>query len=862
MRMRLAFGNSESQTRHSGSDSLSKREEPVPDFQKAFQLVRQDLAFAMRGLARSPGLTLTIIVSLSLGVGANVAVFTTIDRVFLQAPPGVVKPDQMRRLYSRIFYVRGMDYGPTGRVGDNFSTRDLGALTEATRGTARLAGNYPGYGARLNGSDRRVRRTFVSPGYFDLLGIRPSLGRFFAPDEDRITGAPMPVVVLSHAFWRNQLGGDSAIIGRSLRLDDESYSVIGIAAREFEGIDLEVTDLWLPLTNMAGGDITFLEIIARLEPGASEAKLNQQLAAGFRQARAHDPDVADSSSAFAASFFAARGPGLVGVFGTLASGAPYVGSRIRGMPERSIALLPRLGLLSGVVLIIATANVASLLLMRALRRRREIGTRVALGAPIGRLMRQFIIESVLLALLAGGIALAVGSATGGVLRSQLSSLQWTDTVVDHRAVWLGLGVAVIAGLWAGLAPAVFALRMDVISSLRSSSGMTMAANGMRTGLLVAQAALCTALLASGGTFLQSLRRATTFDHGFDHERLLQVAIPARDANAEAELAKAAERLRATPGVVAVGRTLTPLGALGMASKIGPDASDTIGVGLRGPSLEFVDPEFMRATGFRALAGRLLTPDDNFALVTILTESLARALFPAGDVLGRCVHVREPSSPCREIIGVVSDLHWFVGAPSFYRAFVPLPQAWTIPPRALIPNYLYVRVSDDAMPADVARLRSTLTTVLSHPEELVVQRVTAMLAPQHRPWQVAALLFLVLGSLGLVAAAAGIYGLVAFDVTQRSREIGVRVALGATSSMIVRLVVGTGLRVVLMGIGAGLLVAFGIGRVMLSILFGTTPFDPLVLAVTVLVLVLAAILASLVPVWRALRVTPAIALASE
>jgi predicted permease len=818
--------------------------------------------FAVRGLARSPGLTLTIILSLSLGVGANVAVFTAIDRVFFQAPPGVKQPDQMRRLYARVFSVRGMNYGPTGRVMDNLSTRDLQALTEATRGTARLAGNYLGYGARLNGSDLRVRRTYVSPGYFDLLGIRPALGRFFAPDEDRITGAPMPVVILSHAFWRNQLGGDSTIVGRSLRLDNETYTVIGIASREFEGIDLEVTDLWLPLTNLAGGNVTFLKIIARLEPGATDAKLDQLLATGFRRARAGDPDVADSSLAFATSFFAARGPGLVGVFGTLSNGTPFVGTRIRGMSERSIALLPRLGLLGVVVLIIATANVASLLLMRALRRRREIGIRVALGIPMRRLVGQLITESLLLALIAGGIALAVANAAGGLLRAQLSTLRWTETVVDHRAAWLGLGVAATAGLAAGFAPALFAMRSDVITSLRNSSSTTTAARGMRTGLLVAQAALCTSLLASGGTFLQSLRRATEFDHGFDHEQLIQVAIPARDANAEAELATAAERLRATPGVMAVGRTLTPLGTLGLASKVGPNASDTIGVGLRGPSLEFVDPEFMRVAGLRPVAGRLLTPADNFAMVTVLTESLARTLFPSGDALGRCVHVREPSSPCREIIGVVRDLHWFVAAPSFYRAFVPLPQAWTIPPRALIPNYLYVRLSAAATPAHVARLRSALTSVLSHPEELSIQRVTVMLDPQLQPWRVAAVLFLVLGSLGLVAAAAGIYGLVAYDVTQRSREIGIRVALGATSWRIVHQVIGTGLRVVLMGIGVGLLAAFGIGRVMLSLLFGTSPFDPVVLAVTVLVLVLAAILASLVPGLRATRLDPARALSSD
>ena len=826
------------------------------------QAAKYDLAFAVRGLARSPGLTLTIIISLSLGVGANVGVFTAIDRVFLQTPRGVAKPDQMRRLYARIFSVRGPDYGPTGRVVQNLSTRDLEALAEATRGTARLAADHLAYAGRLNGVSRRTAMTYVSPGYFELLGIRPALGRFFAPDEDRITGAPMPVVVLSHAFWRSALGGDSTIVGRSLRLDDETYTVIGVAAREFEGIDLEVTDLWLPLTNIAGGDVTFLKVIARLEPDASDTKLNQLLAIGFRRGRVNDRDVTDGSLAFASSFFAAKGPGLVGVFGTLATGAPFVGSRIRGMPERSIALLPRLGLLSSIVLIIATANVASLLLMRALRRRREIGTRIALGAPIGRLMGQLMTESLLLALIAGAVALAVANATGGVLRSQLSTLRWTDTVVDHRAVWLGLGISVLAGLAAGIAPALFAMRSDVITSLRSSSGMTPSGSRMRTALLVTQAALCTALLASGGTFLQSLRHATQFDHGFDHARLLQVAIPARDANAEAELAHAADRLRASRGVVAVGRTLTPLGAIGMTSKVGPNASDTIGVGLRGPSLEFVDPEFMQAAGFRPVAGRLLTPADNFATVTVLTESLARTLFPTGDAMGRCVHVREPSSPCREIVGIVRDLHWFIATPSFYRAFVPLPQAWTTPPRALIPNFLYVRLSDVAIAADVARLRSTLAPVLGHPEELSIQRVTIMLAPQLRPWRVAALLFLVLGSLGLVAAVTGVYGLIAYDVTQRTREIGIRVALGASSSRIAAVVVKAALRVVIMGIGAGLLIAFGVGRVMMSLLFGTSPFDPAVLGLTVLVLISAAALASLVPVWRALRVNPAVALSAD
>ena len=803
-----------------------------------------DLFLTFRGLRRSPGLTFAIVVTLGLGVGANAALFTALDRVFFQAPAGVHDPGAVRRLYARIFNQDGPQYGPTGRINPFLTTKDYLALESAVQGVARITGDYLDRGERLQPGGERVRTTWITRGYFEFLGVRAARGRFFTPDELRVPGAAVPVVVISDAFWRRQFGADPSIVGRTLRLGSTVYTIAGIAPRDFEGIELEVTDLWAPLNNVAGGNITSLKVLARLEPGANERALEQVLTTGYRRAHAADESVDDSSSIIVAPLLAARGPASVGAV-----------RRIPGLSDRNISLLGRLGMVGIIVLIIAVANVASLLLMRALRRRREIAIRIALGISRQRLIMQLVAESAMLAVIAGGVALLVAHWTGGILRTQLAEFQWTESIVVQRVVAVSMLVAILAGVSAGLAPALLAWRTDVSHVLKSGGGSTWAGGDLRTTLLVTQAALCTALLACGGTFLQSLRRAGDFDRGFDPARTIQIAIPASHANAEPELTRVAERLRGLPGVEMVGRTVPPIGQIGMLSKVGPNASDTIGTGLRGPSLEFVEPEFLRAAGMRLVAGRLPSEDETFSLVAVLNESLARALFGGRSAVGACVHVREPDSPCREIIGVVRDVRWDVTVPATWRVYVPLQQAWTIPNRALIPNYLYVRLRTAARPTDVAGLRDAVSPLMAYPAELSVRRLSELLAPQLRPWRIAAVLFLLFGALGLIAAATGIYGLVAYDVVQRSRDIGVRLALGATATRILRQVIGNGLRPVLAGIGLGILVALGIGRVMVALLFETTPFDLPTLILTAVVLLASAVLASLVPAWRASRLDP-------
>lgn len=821
---------------------------------RVIDTLRRNVAYALRALARAPGLAAAVVVTLGLGVGANAAVFTTLDRVFVRAPPGVRDARSLRRLYARQVNPRTSPLAPGGKVTPFLTTRDLLDLAAAVRGVARVEGDYLERRSRTVPDGRRVLLTFVSPGYFDLLGVRMQRGRAFAPDESRLPEPAAPVAVISDAFWRNRFGADASVVGKTIRIDETTYTIVGVAERAFEGLELESVDLWAPLGNVAGGDITSLRVVMRLAPHAEATSVDQRLTAQYLGTHAGDRDVAAGSGIVSAPILAARGPTLAGV----------TVLRIPGMSERSLSLLARLGGVAVVVLAIAVANVASLLLMRAVRRRPEIAVRLALGVPPGRLVAQLVAESVLLAAVAGATALGAAALTGRLLRTQLASgIRWTSTVVDERVVLLAMTVAVVAGGLAGVAPALFALRTDVAGALTASGrGASRAGSTLRSALLVTQAALCMALLASAGVMLQSLRRAESADRGFDPERAMLVSVPANYAGAEPDLARMMGALRAAPNVSAVARSLTGITALGFRSKVGLSASDTVGEGPNGPWVDFVDGDWGRAVGVRLVGGRMLDSASAFAPVAVVNESLARALYRGRNVAGTCVRVREPQGACREVIGVIRDVRWDPAEPAPYRVYIPLAQAWTRPSPILIPNSLIVRTRAAASLADVARVRGVVAPMAPAGDDVRVERLTDLLAPQLRPWRLATTLFLLLGTLGLVAASAGIYGLVSYDVTQRTRELGVRIALGATRPRILRLVVGSTLRVVLQGVAAGAVLAVVAGRVLAALLYATSPYDPAVLAGTAATLALVTLVAGAVPAWRATRVSPAAALGAD
>ncbi len=817
----------------------------------------KDWTHALRGLIRARGLSLTVIVMFGLGVGANAAVFTGLDRVFLRPPPGVVDGGGLRRLYPHNYFRAQFGRGPGNNLSVYASARDLFELDAAVRPIARIEGDYLYRRGRLLPARERVIMTYVSPGYFDLLGVHPARGRFFVPDENRF-GIPAHVVVISDAFWRTHFSGDSNVLGKTLRiLDDETeaqYTVIGVAPPAFEGLELETPDMWVPLATLhiAIDRPSILRLIARPSRGISDRTLATALTQAYRRVHAGEPAVTDSSSIVVASVLAGRGPRVV---------AGVTAPLIPGMSDRSRDLLLRLGLLSAIVLIIAVANVASLLLMRAMRRRREIAVRLALGISRARLVGQLLIESLVLALVASAVALLTAELAGGALRAQLSSFRWSATVLDARVMTLSLVIAVVGGIIAGTMPALFLVRTDISRALRSGAGTTRLKTRLPTILLVIQAASCTALLACGGAFLESFRHSVTYDRGFESHHLLQVTIPAFGATAEAMTEDIARRLRSMPGVESVGRSVSTLNGMTYQTKVGPNYRDTIGVGPRGPSAEFVDRDFMRAVGFRVVAGRLFTSDDDFQPTTVLTESLAAELFPDGRAIGACVHIREPESPCRTVVGIIRDVRWDVAEPPTYRIYIPLIQAFAKTNPAIIPNTLHVRLRHSVSSEDIRRIHR-VSDPLAADRQLTVQAVDTLLEPLARPWRLAATLALLLGLLGLAAATTGIYGLVAFDVAERSREFGIRIALGATSTNILGLVLRSGLRVAAMGVAAGVVAAVLMGTAIASLLFESATWDPRVLAITASTLAFAAVAASIIPAWRAIRGDPVRSLVRE
>lgn len=814
----------------------------------------EDFPYAIRALARSPGLTLTIILTFALGVGANAAVFTVLDRVFFAPPSGVREPDQLRRLYSHQISTRPEDAGFNDRLMPFLNTRDLLELGRAARGRAQLEGDYLYRRGRTKPDGERVLVTYVTPGYFSMLGIRMQRGRTFAQDEFALPGAPVPVAVISDRYWRRKYGADSNIVGKTIHMDEDTYTIVGVVAPEFEGVELESIDMWSPLSNVEHGDITSLRVIARVNNGTPLQLLDQQLTKTYLEIHAGDNRVVAGSSIQSAPIQNARGPMHKGV------SVP----RIPGFSEKSIALLARLGIVGLMVLVMTIANVASLLLMRAVGRRHEIAVRLALGVSNARLISQLVTESVVLSVVAGLAALGAAVFAGGLLRTQLAgNIRWSDTIVDRRVIVLAMVIAIVGGCCAGLAPALFALRADVASWLRSGTAIR-AGSRIRSSLLIVQSALCMALLTSAGTLLTSLRRAEFAERGFDVEKTLVLALPAFYATSETDLERVKSELQAMPDIEAVGRSFTGLKETGFRSKIGLTASDTVGVNTNGPWIDFIDEQWPRAAGVRMIAGRWFDSTNVMQPVAVLNESMARALYHGRPIAGTCIRVREPGGGvCRSVIGIVNDIDWDASDAKLQRIYLPLQQAWTRPPTGLIPNYLVVRTRAEAQPDVVQRMRATMVRAgASSGADARVERVKDLLEPQLRPWRLAVKLFFVLGVLGLAAATAGIYGLVSFDVVQRTRELGVRLALGAPPTSIVSLTMKTALRVLGFGLVVGTIVALATGRVMSAILFQTSPYHPLVLAATAIVVGAVTMVASLIPAWRATRVSPAVALRAE
>jgi predicted permease len=809
------------------------------------QNLGQDLRYSGRIMRKNPVFTAVAIAIVALGTGAVSTIFSAANGLVFRPIPGVAKQSEL----VGIERTRG-DAG--GSLSASYLYyRHLADHSKKLTGIVawsmlRLTVSNGGQGVTSLGN-------IVSGEYFDVVGARPALGRFFAGDERTVPDAH-PVVVVSHAFWQRELGGDSSIVGRTVLVNGSRFTVIGVTEPRFTGLfPVLRTDVWVPLMMQRAvrprGDLpnpqgAWLELFGRLAPGVTPAEGQAELSALTRQwATSGVGEPADWKR-----FDAVR----------LAPSSGLPSDALRGITTFLAVLLA----VAGLVLLIASVNVASMLLARAVARRSEIAVRIAVGAGRGRLMRQLLTESLTLFALggAGGTLLAVwGTRLIERIELPVEMPMALDLSPDLRVLGFTLTVAMITGIVFGLAPALQASRMDIAVSLRGdSAGAGRSRSRLRNALVAGQVALSLVLLTTAGLFVRALERGRRVDPGFDARNVTTTVLDVGTAGYDEAHARAfyrdlRDRLAALPGVAAVGYAKTlPLSMSRSGQSViidgyvppGGRAGDEVAV-----SVNNVDEGYFPSTRIPVLRGRNFgaADDERQARVAIVNESFGRRYWPGRDPLGRTFTL---DSQVVTVVGIVPDTKnaRLDEAPEPFMYF-PSAQRWRSSTNLLVRG----ANAAAAIPAAISREIRALDPRLPVPTiTSFEQSIAVVLLPQRAAVAVTG----VLGIAGLLLAGIGLFGVLSFSVAQRTREIGVRIALGAARGDVLRLVVGEGMRVVSIGMVAGLVLALVATRALTPFLFGVSPVDPLTFVVIGMTLAGTAVVASVIPARRAARLDPA------
>jgi len=813
----------------------------------------KEMRYAVRMLRKSPGFSLLAILTLALGIGANTAIFTVVNETMLRHRPGIGSPESL------------VDIGRTdrGRGFDNMSYPNFSDFrTRSTSFVGMAAMNLMPRAMSLTTSDgaERVYVSAVSGNYFDLLQVKAHAGRFFLPEEDR-TPNTHPVVVLSYACWQRRFLGNPGVVGREVKLNGLSYTVVGIAAPEFRGTVPLAMDAWIPMMMapqvFSSKDLlecrrcSFMLAIGRLKPRVT-----------LRQAQAE----ADAISANLRREYPKE---------VQERGFAVLSSRLfPGELQQSVgAFLALLMAIVGLVLVIASVNVAGMMLVRASARRREIAVRLAIGARRGQVIRQFALEGLMLFAAAGaaGLLLAVWMRNG--LIALLPALPFPvvfDLGLDWRVVVFALGTSMLASLMATLVPALQASRPDPVTALKDDSHASGSRKlHLRNALVLGQVALSLVLLICAGLFLRALDRAATIDPGFDANNLHVLSFDFSlaglgDSDGIDESSRLLERFRALPAVAnASWAWSVPLdgGGRGLGAFRTPGTNAPDGTQDWNFDWSVVSPGYFATMKIPLVRGRDFTEADDASgkRVAIINETAARAIWPDQDPIGKTFRNGDTDEPERmttiEIVGVARDQKYrSLGDGPRNFVFLPLRQQF-------IPNIALMLRSDGpatAIPAIRAALRE-MNPNLPVVNTLSMRDYAALsMFPQRVAGWVS-------GSLGLVAlllVGLGIHGVTAFSVEQRTREIGLRMALGAQRGDLVRMVLRQSLRPAAWGAGLGLLLAAGAAQLLSSLLYGLSSLDPVTFAGVVALVLGVAALATLDPVCRATNVDPLEALRHE
>jgi predicted permease len=816
-----------------------------------FDLLKQDVRYAIRALGGSPLFALVSVLSIAIGVGATTAIVTLANTLLLRPPPGVGHPERVVSLG------RTQD----GRGFDNFSYPnfvDYRASAGSLSGLAAL--RLDPHAVSLTGphGGEPIQMGAASGNFFAVLEARPALGRFFTVEEDRAPGAN-PVVVLSHRFWSRRFEADSSIVGKSIVLNGTPFTVLGVAAERFQGPFVLAPDIWVPLTasSLLGLPTSIFQSrqsvwimgIGRLAPNV-----------GIGQAQA---ELSGIAARLAAQYPTEnKGQGLAVTPASLFPG------ELRPMVAAFLGLLLAI---AGLVLVIASTNVAGMLLARASVRRREIAVRLALGASRGQLVMQLVVESLLVFAVAGTAGLLLAKWMVSALMALVPRLPvplYADPQLDTRVLTFAVMISLLTGLVAGVVPALQSTRPDLVPALKSDTGGTATRQRLRlrSGLLVAQIAFSMLLLVVGGLFARTLTRARSIDPGFDARGVYIASLDLGLANLDEAAGRRVaatllERARAIPGVRSAALSaMLPLdgGGLGLgtikvAGREPPGGQDQ---GWR-EDWNVVTPGYFATMGIPLVRGRDFAESDRVGAgdVAVLNEAFAAALFPGQDAVGRTLTTDDRVVT---IIGVARNAKYrSLGEPQRNFIYVPFAQ------RYMGRTSLLVKTTTPGAVASVASpIRRIVQEVDARLPILRQQTMDEQTLTSLFPQRVAAYVSGGLGTVALLLALLGIYGVTAFSVSQRTREIGIRVALGAQRSHVLGLVLRQGVVLAVVGVVVGSLAAFGATRLIASLLYGVPPTDVVAFGGAAIALGLAAVVASLIPARRAAGVDPIVALRNE
>lgn len=818
-----ALGSDRAGGRAMGNTTLGREDARAVWIWPWLEAVVQDVRFAARMLASRPGFTLLAVVTMALGVGVNATMFSVIDYLLFRPPAHVSEPD-------RLVHLNVENYPNVVNMRERSDAIDVAGYDPVTV--------VIGMGLEA----RPVPAEFVSDNYFDVLGVRPQLGRWFLPEEETIT-AMSPVAVISDGLWSRRFGRDPGALGQGIVVNNAAYTIVGVAPRGFTGALVAPVDLWFPFSDNEAwgvGNRTipnggYLSSIGRIRDPFS-----------FEQAIARAATVPrDGLPEVPAPELEVERFGEVRFLGT-------------GVGNETIALW--LYGASAVVLLIASANVAGLLLVRVVERRHEVVMRIQLGAGRWRIVRQLLTESAVLGIFAGGVALVIVRYAGPVFHAFLVNPFESDGLLDFRVVGITFLAMTASVLVASVTPAIEALRTNIVEPLKSGQSGSRSRSRWRSAILGIEVGLTLVLLVSAGLFVQSLDNVYDLDYGFDPRDLGVIFAEFREFGYSPEAARRTfedllSRAEADPVVLAAGLdTSQPMGGGLAGGFLPPEETEIRSL----PMLHTVTSGTLEALGIGMVSGRGFEVGDVAGRgVVIVSERTAEQYWPGRNPIGQCLVPLFASGECFEVIGVAENDRWSLSSEAGAAVVYTL-AANSERVLGSVANFrfMFVRVRPGT---SLARLSQTLREATPGQPYFEMRSMWSMMDRQLRSFRMGASLFSLFGVLSTVLAVIGIYGVLAFAARQRTPEVGIRLAIGARPRDIVRTIMRDG--AVLLGIGTagGVLVALVIAGYLESQLFGVAPRDPLAFLGAIVLITVVGLAATLIPAWRSSRTDPSVAL---